>query len=807
METQPIDLSAGFVPKPTVPAGPPGAAGPVSPPVTTDQPRFSSRDTFQRLSVKPPAVPPISSTPANSQPPSLEQSYESSGLKDIVESAKARSDADEAAHKDIVGHIKAGRWGHATEALLQHVTRGAGQTVSSSGSTASQGIPQAQPPQAATAAPPAPAAADSIDLSAGFIPKSAITPQSITPSGGTSSGDIDLSAGFVPKEAAPAEHDKGIGSQAMGAVKGPFVEVGQTMTGLKDLFAEPQGDEERTIQEGLVGQHGPLGGRIGMAAYRMGHGFLSQLEKAKQVSLSEESVPGKILGAAENAPLIGDIVKKMESGDYGEAITQGLTRALMMKFGTKEGGPAADLPKTATIAGAEIPLKTSQALEAAGKPGLARVAGTVEPIAEKLPGGGVLKKVSEAQQGGAREALANQAADTGAVVSRAPEAIEKNWTDAIAETKKTAQGKYEDIRNQAEKADITPVTTVAQAILDDTETAKLLPKTAREALNKVTKSLSDRDVAAQQIYGKGFNDLDPAKQAEVAKAVKSLGKAAEPAGMSDAMQARSELSDAANHATDANTARLLHQATGDLDKSLDDSLAAHDAANGTDLKAQRLEANQLWAKKYAMQVWRDGLQKIMQDQPSQGTRAINGKAFQELVNRLDPPGGREYRSPLEIMTADNPGSLKDIHELADWMGKNQASAGGGFATMMAKLRMVALPAALLTMGAGAKSTLGLMASSAGLAQILARPGVAGAMLKALQAGVETTKGAVAIGELSNVLGVSRSANGNAAPNTTEVSGFAKPELPSQALSAQRKLWQDVMPRKTAKPGGARKGSD
>ena len=147
-----------------------------------------------------------------------------------------------------------------------------------------------------------------------------------------------------------------------------------------------------------------------MAAYRIGHGFLSQLEKAKQVSSSEDSVSGKMVGAAENAPLIGDLVKKMESGDYSEAITQGVMRALMMKFGTNKGGAAADLPRAATIAGAKIPLKGSQALEAAGKTGLAKVAGTIEPIAENLPDGGVLRKVSEAQQAGAREALGNTAA-------------------------------------------------------------------------------------------------------------------------------------------------------------------------------------------------------------------------------------------------------------------------------------------------------------------------------------------------------------------------------------------------------------
>lgn len=126
------------------------------------------------------------------------------------------------------------------------------------------------------------------------------------------------------------------------------------------------------------------------------------------------------------------------------------------------------------------------------------------------------------------------------------------------------------------------------------------------------------------------------------------------------MQARSELSDAANSAADANTRRLLHQATDSLDGSIDQSLETHDAANGTDLKGQRLEANKLWTKKYALQHWRDGLQDVMEDQPSQGVRTINEQKFQKLVNKLDPPGGRESRSTLQTIFADSPKDLSEV---------------------------------------------------------------------------------------------------------------------------------------------------
>src|SRR6266853_5203835 len=402
MATQPIDLSAGLVPKPAFPASLPGAAGPVTPPVTTDQPRFSNRAMFQRLSVRQPGVPLTSSGPANPQPPSFEQSYENSGLKDVVESAKARSDADEATQKEVIGHLKAGRWGHATEALLQHVTRGAGQTVPSSGSTASQGIPQAQPPHFVTAAPSAPAAADNIDLSAGFVPKAAVAPQSATPSGGTSTGDFDLSAGFVPKESQAATEDHGIASQAIGAAKGPFTELGQTATGLHDLFQSPRNEEEKAIQQKLmIGEHGEMGGRLALAMYRAGHGFMQSLRNAYAARQSEDSVPGKILGTAENYPMIGDIVKMMEKKEYGQAFTQGLTRAALLGLGGKGAaklpkiGEEADaaIPRAPVVAGTELPETAGQAATRANPVGTGSDVKGMEEVAQKLPLSQSLRKV------------------------------------------------------------------------------------------------------------------------------------------------------------------------------------------------------------------------------------------------------------------------------------------------------------------------------------------------------------------------------------------------------------------------------
>jgi hypothetical protein len=67
---------------------------------------------------------PPATTPApqpEDKPGILERAYETSGLKGIIDSAKAKGDADDAARKEITEHVKNGRWGHAAEAILKHV--------------------------------------------------------------------------------------------------------------------------------------------------------------------------------------------------------------------------------------------------------------------------------------------------------------------------------------------------------------------------------------------------------------------------------------------------------------------------------------------------------------------------------------------------------------------------------------------------------------------------------------------------------------------------------------------------------------
>lgn len=157
-----------------------------------------------------------------------------------------------------------------------------------------------------------------------------------------------------PEGASPApeaDDDKGLAHQLAGAAKGPFVEVGQAVSGMKDLFAEPQTDDERQIQQSvMLGNHGEAGGRLALALYRAGHGFVQSLADAYAAQKAESSPSGKVLAAGENLPFVGDLVKMMENKEYGQAFTQGLTRAALMKAGGKAGGvpePIEGAPLTA----------------------------------------------------------------------------------------------------------------------------------------------------------------------------------------------------------------------------------------------------------------------------------------------------------------------------------------------------------------------------------------------------------------------------------------------------------------------------
>lgn len=625
--------------------------------------------------------------PDEQQPGFWSRAYETSGIKGLVDTAKARADADRQAAEEITGHIKNGRWGHALEGIVGHLGK-----------------------QAASAA--------------------------LGPAGDIIKGNVENTY----QKGKQAVQDAGKGDYA-GAVA-DAAEAVPVVGPVAGAIAEPAAKDIK--DKNWAGVAGDVVGGAG------------QLLSMK--------------GAPENLESAAD------AGASAEAA----------------------IPKNPKIAGTELPRTVGQAASDANPAGIGADVKGVEDIARKIPGSGKLRDISTEQQGGARQVLADklnnatqypnaepaaepsgeptddphtqarfdvaqklvrgemtpqQAADAldqipvtpapkvaatktgGAVTSAAPESIEQNAADAADAARQAGSAKYEEIAQGAQGADFTKPVDAAHSILQDENIAKVLPKSARDALNKVASGLSEREEISQQIYGKSFNDLDTAKQAEVGKAMKSGSQPVDP--FADILKARSEIGDAANGMKDAADRFQAHKALDQFDQAIQDALGDHDKANGTKLSSTLSDAKKLWSQKYAFETFRDGLQDLMRDQPHTGNREINGAGFQKLVNDLDPRGSKG-KTPLHRMFPDDPQSAKDLHDLADFMGKNQGSAGG-MASGMAKLRLLGLK----------ESALGLIANTAGFSWLLSKPGLARNMLAALTAGKNVAKASAAIGAINH----------------------------------------------------------
>lgn len=586
----------------------------------------------------------------------------------------------------------------------------------------------------------------------------------------------DTSPMGEPAATPPAE-DSGHGAlhQIGGFLQGSGENIVGAVKGVHDLFQGPQNDEENSIQEALKAQPGgELWNRLGLAGYRFLHGVndtMNQAETAGKLGAKEAKESGSagagLLTDMENEPFIGKATKLSEQGEYGKALGDILTSIALMRAGGKGASklPAAAeeaeaaIPKPSTVAGTTLPETVGQAAAKTNPIGIGSDVKGMEDVASKLPMSQPLRKVGQAQQGAAREVLATKAATTGADVSKAPEAIEQNIANAAQKAREAGSAKYEAIGQAAKDADVSKAVEAAQSILTDETVSKILPKQAREALGKVSQSLAERESIAKQIYGKGFNDLEPTKQAEVGKAMTG---GQEPAGVTDILKARSELAQAANGAKDAADRFQMHKALESFDGAIDDTLKAHDAKTGANVSSDLVEAKKLWSQKYAFEEFRDGLQNLMQDQPHGGARQINGASFQKLINNLDPRGSTGT-TPLQRMFPGDAQSVTDLHELADYMGRNQSHAGG-MATGMAKMRLLGLKA----------SAVGLLANVSGFSWLMSKPGLARAALTVFKGGVNSAKITAAVGTLNSA--AEQSAQQDQSDAKPSGQGFQRPEM-------------------------------
>ncbi len=509
-------------------------------------------------------VPKDAATPSEpAQPGLLERTYETSGIKGLVDAAEAKTDADHQVANEIRDHIKAGRWGDATKTLLKQI-----------GGAALEG---AKGP----------------------------------------GGDFLESVGK-----STYQH----GKQAVDAVR--------------------RGDTKEAIAQGAEAV--PVVGQVG-----------AQIAK----------------------PLAQDIADKNWSGVAGDVrrrIPAILSTAKMAGEGLKSPSEAAEtaIPKDPVVAGTELPRTVGQAASEANPAGLGADVKGIEDVARRIPGSGRLREISTKQQAGARQILTDKArtAVPGEAVeaSNAPESIEQNAANAAESARQAGSAKYQELAKAAADAEFDKPVEAAHSILQDENISKVLPKSARDALNKVASGLTGREEISQQIYGRPFADLDAAKQVEVGKAMTTGPRPADP--FADIIKARSEIGDAANGMKDAADRFQAHKALDQFDQAISDALNEHDIKAGTNLSQTLSQAKQLWSQKYAFEQFRDGLQDIMREQPHTGNRQINGAAFQKLINDLDPRAAKG-KTPLQRMFPDDPQSVKDLHDLGDFIGE-ESSAGG-----------------------------------------------------------------------------------------------------------------------------------
>lgn len=573
--------------------------------------------------------------------------------------------------------------------------------------------------------------------------------------------------------------------------------------------------------------------KAGAQAKAQGEGIPGQLladaEKepfiGKFTKLSEQGEYGKAMGDLLTSVALMRTGAK-GAGDIPEAV---------------EGAEAA-IPAAEKVAGTTLPETTGQAAARANPIGIGQDVKGMEDVAQKLPLSGALRKIGQDQQGAAREVLATKlnkatqypglsptetataqpvsavdqaTADAqrifnennpksngatapssltrsggaisptpkattlsaGAETSSTPEDIEQNAANAADSARQAGSAKYEAIAESAKGADISKAVDAAQSILTDENVAKVLPKQAKDALGKVSQSLAERESIAKQIYGKPFSDLEASKQAEVSKAMTG----GPTSNFDDVLKARSELSQAANGVKDPADRFQLHKALDTYDGAVNDTLKAHDAANGTNLTSDLGEAKTLWSQKYAFETFRDNLQGLMRDQPSKGPRQINGASFQKIVNDLDPKGSTG-KTDLQRMFPDDPQSVADMHQLADFMGRNQASAGG-MASGMAKLRLLGLK----------ESAAGLLANVSGFSWLMSKPGLARAALTAMKGGVATGKVTAAIGELNSAADQATPDATDKPADTTDTTdstpstgqGFQRPEMQEHKLAGMK----------------------
>jgi hypothetical protein len=187
---------------------------------------------------------------------------------------------------------------------------------------------------------------------------------------------------------------------------GGIQEIGQEIKGwseLPHLFRNPETPDEMKVAKAT-------GSPLTLATYRIGKAFIDKLQEAtaarQKARETGEGFAGQTMATLENYPLVGDLVQQYEQGQpgtFGKAAVRTASTVLGPKvIGKAAEGIASIAPKTAQIAGEDVPVLASQTG--------AKGAKATEALAKTSEGGRAqLANFAEDQQAASQRALGNVA--------------------------------------------------------------------------------------------------------------------------------------------------------------------------------------------------------------------------------------------------------------------------------------------------------------------------------------------------------------------------------------------------------------
>lgn len=523
-----------------------------------------------------------------------------------------------------------------------------------------------------------------------------------------------------------------VANRAWGGIKDEGKQFAQGIVDIPKLFAGPKTQDEMDYARSPLGSAGP----VGMAAHRMVRGFEQAGENMTAARRAESSFPGQVLAEAENAPMIGDVVKRAETGDVAGATGQAALRALTLGAGrwgkageaadaTKAAELAAEPPVPRDIAGVPIPRTASQAgvVPASMRP--------VESFLSNVPfAGKPLRRIAEQQAEVPEQVI--ESLSGYAPIEGQP--FSSSLNRAAQESFESARPIYAELSKQS----LPGLRSAAEDILANREVADALNSDARNSLINIAAGneiLPEVDQTAREFYKRPYAKLNAAERADLNKLLPADLRVAptDAADFSTVQDARSSLADLAYKSRDPNVRRLASSALSQLDDAIDLSLAKQ--ANGTDLVALRKQANALWHRGYILDAFGNDLFDAIKSESKGRVQTPSSSSFNAILNDLDKKIRPGQTSELE-RAFPNPADRDALRQLGRFMAQVGVGAGGagGMSSRMLMIRLLSTIGAF-TVGhyAGAAGFYGTIGAASALSHVLASPGGARFLMQSIRA--------------------------------------------------------------------------